>query len=129
MPLLDLSKIVNNDVEPGTYEVVLTGAKERTNKDKSGDHLMIEMTIQDEDHEEMNGKKLWTNCSYKENALWKLKQVLVAFDADPDIFDAPLDPEQAAKELYGNKALVEVVENDSGVGPATQVKTVRPLSF
>lgn len=129
MPVVDLSSVVTNAVPVGVYEVTLTGAKNKTNKNGNGEHLQLEFTISDDDHPELNGKKQWRNFSYGENALWALKNAFIAFDADPDMFSSKVDPEEAAKELFGNKAIIEVVENTSGVGPPLQVGAIRSLDF
>jgi hypothetical protein len=68
------------------YPVVLRSVEVRASKKDQSPYWVWELEVCDDD--EHKGRKLWSNTSLKENALWKLNEVFTAFgyttDSDTD---------------------------------------------
>lgn len=62
-------------VPPGRYQVKIADVELRDTKDKKSQYLSFELEITDGEHK---GRKLFTNCSLKERALWNLKRLIEA---------------------------------------------------
>ena len=66
--------------------------------------LNFDAVIVDADDPSMNGRHLFANHVLTTNSLWALKATMVAFNVDPDIFEAPCDVLEESIALVGNRA-------------------------
>lgn len=133
--VVDMSDVVDMTPLPvGDYIVTLTGVKVKPSSDPSkASNASFEYTVHEDDPnltdegESYAGRKLWQNHNLAKNSLWKLKQTLMAFDADPDEIKGSFSLEEVVGELIGNKARARVVPNTNAqYGPTTA--GVSPIS-
>lgn len=115
MPVIDFSNVKDNVIDPGEYTVTLT-ASEYVAESKSSKkpYMKFEMTVSDEENTAFNGRKVFRNFSLQPQSLFAIKQAMIAFDADADIFEDPsgLDLEEEVRSLYGNQAIVVITNEE-----------------
>jgi hypothetical protein len=70
-------------VETGIYDAVFDGGKVRDNKAGDGKVFNAQFIIENSD-DENDGRKLFRGYSLKEQALWALKEMLLACGADEE---------------------------------------------
>lgn len=117
----------NITLPPGDYVMQLSAYKvAEASKSTGKPFVTFDMIVMDDDNTEYNGRHAWRNYSLQPQALWALKQAMIAFDCDPDIFDDDdLDIEDALNDLIGYKALVTITNEEyNGKVQARVQKTV-----
>lgn len=111
--VIDFSNVADMAAVPtGEYVCVLSGIDVKDTKSGDSKYAAVAFTIADDEYEEYNGRKLFRNYSLKPDALWALKQMMIAADADPDIFTGAFDIEEEIKALFGNKVFVGVTQEE-----------------
>ena len=128
--LINLAGVSDFSAVPSAeYVVTLTDAEEKTPAGGGNAYIKLTMTITDEDATDANGSKQFRNVSMGEKSLPYLKRALMAFDADPEIFESPFDAEAEFKRLLGNKALATVGQKEYQGETVNEVTKIRPLDF
>jgi len=100
-----------NDVETrknlieGDYVVEVTGVEQKESEKSEYDYLKWELTVNAGPYK---GNKIWTNTSFNPKALWNLKNLLVALEAD-----IPDEPEDIAIDEFLGLEMTVTVEMDS----------------
>lgn len=116
---LDFSAVKSFEPVPAdVYEAVLDGGKVRRNRADDGDVFNAEFTIENHDDPDLNGRKVFRGFSLKPQALWALKEMLLACDIDEDEFTADADLEDLISQATGAHVLVtvELLPNDKKLG-------------
>lgn len=111
--VVDFSNVADMSAVPeGEYLCTLSGVKIKDTKSGDSQFAAVEFTIADDEDDTYNGRKLFRNYSLKPDALWAIKQMMIAADADPELFEGAFDIEDEIKQLFGNKVLVGVTNEE-----------------
>lgn len=106
---LDFSAVKSFEPVPGDiYEAVFDGGKVRRNRADDGDVFNAEFTIENAEDSDLNGRKVFRGFSLKPQALWALKEMLLACDTPEDEFTEDADLEDLVKQAEGAHVLVTV---------------------
>jgi hypothetical protein len=116
MSAIDFSKVEDNSaiVPEGTYDVEVEKIEYREDKNYYNWQFTIIGSDDPEIETKYNGRKLWACTSLKDNALWKLKEFLIAlgideeslsgeFNFEPDEFIGACAVAQVEHQVYNNK--------------------------
>jgi hypothetical protein len=114
VPVVDWSGVKPPEIVPeGATVATLTGKKYVESSKSSGKpYIELEFTVSASPDEGFNGRKLRRIYSLSEDALWALKEAMLALDADPDIFDGSFEVEEEVSNLFGRQAMLEVYHED-----------------
>lgn len=105
---LDFSAVKSFEPVPSdVYECVFDGGKVRRNRADDGDVFNAELTIENHS-DDLDGRKVFRGFSLKPQALWALKEFLLACDVDEDMFTEDADLEELIKLAEGAHVLVTV---------------------
>lgn len=123
--VIDLTGVsTSNIVDEGEYRCVLSEAKLR--KAQSGNKTVnCIFTISDEEHEEVNGRKLFTNYTLIKESFFALKRDLIAIGADPENLEGAFDIMEMFSSLYGSAVLAIVTVEPDNRDPDTLRNRVR----
>ena len=125
MPIkLDFSATQDNDFSPldaGTYDATIFTIEQKLGRESKQPYL--EFTYQLSDG---SNRRLWQNFSLQPQALWKLKQHLVALGQDPEKLagEFEFDP----RKLLGTAVAVSVVTSTWQGSPSNDVTEVQLAS-
>jgi hypothetical protein len=119
---VNMAGVQGNDPVPiGAYVVAIT--KITPGQGEKGQYLGWEFTIQEG---EFSGRKLWCNTSFSEKALWRLKQLIEAFQ-NTKVPQEEIDIEP--EKFMGLKAIatvtIKVGQNDE---PQNDIQKFKPLA-
>lgn len=122
--VVDLAGVsTSNVVDEGTYIVNLTKAtlRDTANGNK---RVMVEFTINDDEAQDMNGRKVFMNYTLVKESFWALKRDLLALGADEEVLEGQFDVMQMFDSLKGAKvyALVSVDTNPKTNQPINRVQ-------
>lgn len=109
MPVIDMGA-VKDGFEPlpdGDYPAVFTEFQYVAKSASSGQpYLKMVYTVDDGEND---GRKLFRNRSLQPQALFGLKQDVVALGADPEDWSGEVDVEEALSDLVGNACVLRVI--------------------
>lgn len=98
----------------GKYDVVITKAVAGVSKAKLP-KMDLTLVVEDNDDETLNGRKIYDTISFADNALWRVKALLLALGYEEDF-----DGEITAADLEGEHLCVTVAaEEQTQINPAT----------
>lgn len=108
-------------IPDGEYHVVLTKTTMKQSS-KGDDMILFDATIQDDDAPEENGKHVFRNCVLTQKTLIFVKQTMLAFGADPELFSGKVDVTAECEALYGNGAIAVVTTQQDSRDPTGNTK-------
>lgn len=119
---LDFSNVTGGNYEPmpaGDYVLEIEDIEERVSK-AGNEMLNITFNVAEGEYE---GRKIFEFYVLTENALWKLKNLLVALGIDTEgQVDVSVD-DLVGEMLIGNV----VIQEQEGYDPSNKIKTHKPL--
>lgn len=104
-------------VEPGEYRAQIVSVEQREARETGKPYLNVGFQLLD------NGRRVWRNYSLQPQALWALKQLLVAAGVDPEQLSG--ETELDTDELVGAEVTVTIGHREWEGTVRAEVRSVR----
>lgn len=123
-PTIDFSN-VKDGFEPmpaGKYEAVLTAYEMKIAKQSNSPYVALTFDISEPEYE---GRKAWRNFSLQPQALWALKQALVAMGIDRESLSGEVDLDEVLQGAVGLNCILELDIREWNGRFTNEVKAVK----